>query len=138
MIYTGNSILSYLYTKLSANNLMQTINGKLYKRGTRQPDSKKEDAVIAFLAGTSSQVQEGDVVLNVYVPNLKGKDGVDYCDIVRCQQIEQMLVDIPDWLTKQGDIKFETNGMICTIEEPNINQHFVSLKMRFKVLTSKF
>lgn len=138
MIYTQNDIVSYLYTNLKDSDLVKkVIGGKLYKRGTRKPDSQAEDAVIGFIAGTADQVQQGDVVLNVYVQDLKTKDGFFYCDITRCATIEKELVAIPDMLTAKGDIKFETNGMICTLEEPEIKQHFVSLKMRFKVLTTK-
>ena len=138
MIYTGNEILSHMFAVLKDSDLVKKkIGGKLYKRGTRPLDSAAEDAVIGFLSGTATQVQEGFVVLNVYVPNIKTKAGNTMCNITRCQTIEKLLVSIPDLLTAQGNVKFETSDMICTLDEPDINQHFVSLKMRFKVLSSK-
>lgn len=138
MIYTGNTIINQVYAVLKDSDLVKkSIGGKLYKRGTRPTDSAAEDAVIGFLSGTAEQVQEGFIVLNVYVPNLKTKAGNTMCNIARCQTIEQLLVGIPDLLTAHGNIQFKPSDMICTIEEPEINQHFVSLKMRFKVLSTK-
>lgn len=139
MIYTGNEIVNLVYGLLNSeySQLKGFIGGLLYKRGTRPANSTAEDAVIGFLSGTAEQVQQGFIVLNVYVPNIKTKGGYAMCNISRCQAVEALLTTIPDWLTQRCDVRFETSDMICTIEEPELGQHFVSLKMRFKVLSTK-
>lgn len=133
MEYTGQMIEDMLYSKVK-ENLASVIGGGFYKRDTRPFDSNNEDCVVALITGTADQIQEGAVVVNIYVPDIKAKNGQFYKNTARCKTLEQSLVGLPELLNIGNEVRFEKSGMIMTIEEPNINQHFVSLKMRFKNL----
>ena len=133
MKYTGQYIEDYLYEKLSDMDLPNT--GGLYKRGTRPANSKKEDCVVAFISGSARQIQEGYVVVNIYVADIVSKDGMNYKDTRRCAELEEELTGLDSLLNQLGDIYFHADGMISTIAEPDMRQHFVSLKMKFRVLS---
>lgn len=134
MEYTGQNIEDYIYNRLKALKL--PIKGKMYKKGTRPIDSQNEDCVVSFLSGTAEQIQQGFVVVNVFVKDILGGDGLYYRDIKRCATIENVLAGIVDKLNENGDLYLTKDGMVVTLQEENINQHFVSLKLKFKVLNS--
>ena len=136
MELTGQEIEDIVYRKVKALSL--GINGGVYERGTRPFDSTSEDCVISFLNGTANQVQIGEVIVNIYVPDLILGDGLSYKDTNRCKQIERLLVGLPEELNADSQFVFTKSGMICTLEEPSIKQHFVSLKMRFKILNENY
>ena len=120
------------------------IGGRVYYRGLRpistNNTSYAEDAIVAFLTGTNGDIQNGTCLVNVYVPDLQGgKSGVYYKDKKRCIAIAEKLELFPDYATKHdGDIYFKQSDMIATLAEEEINQHFVSLKMEFKVLNEHY
>ena len=132
--YTAQMIEDELYSMVRGFCL--PISGGVYKRATRPYNSKEEDCVVAFLTGGAKQVQEGTVLINIYVPDIIAGDGQAYKNTTRCAEIEKSLVGFDTLLNTKSDIYFKTEDMIKTIEEEDINQHFVSLKLRFKVLTN--
>lgn len=132
MEYTGQNIEDYIYNKVKGLKL--SIKGKTYKKGMRPMSSQTEDCVVSFLSGTAEQIQKGFVVVNVYVNDIIGSDGMYYRDIKRCDTMESVLAGIVDKLNKQGEIYFSKDGMVVTLPEEDLKQHFVSLKMKFKVL----
>ncbi len=125
---TGQEVEDYVFERVRLLDL--GINGKVYKHGTRPIDSKKEDCVVTFLTGTTGQIQQVEAVVNIYVPDIKVKNGLYMRDIARCKQVEQRLKSVCDDLDSQA-MQCELSGAIVTIEEPSIKQHFVSLKLRF-------
>lgn len=133
MEYTGQMIEDLVFARVRSE-LASAIGGDCYKRDTRPLDSKQEDCVVAFVTGTSEQMQQGAVVVNVYVPDIKAGNGMFYKDTARCKELEQVLISLPDKMNIGNDVRFEKSGMIMTIEEREIKQHFVSLKLRFKNL----
>ena len=130
-------VKSFVSTKM-------TICGGVYYRGLRpmQPNATSygEDAVVAFLMGTSRDVQNGTCLVNVYVSDIAGaKSGVYYADKTRCTEIAERLESFPDYANKnEQDLYFKQSSMIATIAENDIHQHFVSLKMEFKVLNEHY
>jgi hypothetical protein len=134
---TGNELLSYMYRKISALKAdgYLPINGTIYKRGERPLDAKSEDCVIAVIAGTSTQIQEGEVVVNIYVPDIINAEGLYKEHRQRTEAMEHILEGLPMLLTAMGDVRFVASGMILTLEEEDIHQHFASIKMTFRVLT---
>lgn len=120
------------------------ISGGVYYRGLRPIQDNvsdyKEDAVIAFLTGTTSDVQNGTCLVNVYVPDIAGaKSGIYYKDKERCAQIAEKLEKFPAFANAHDkDLFFKQRDMIATLKEDEINQHFVSLKMEFKVLNENY
>jgi len=117
--------------------LVSIINGKVYKFGMRPRDSKKEDAVVKFVTGFDSQIQSGTVVINIYIPDFDAfQNGVLVRDIARCTEIEVAANKWIDSLTvEKTDYNFRLSQTIYTEEEPEINQHFVSIRLRFRLTT---
>ncbi|MBR1525197.1 MAG: hypothetical protein IJ640_00865 [Prevotella sp.] len=119
------------------------IKGNVYYRGLRpiSPNQSdyQEDAIVAFLAGTSGDVQKGTCLLNVYVSDTQAPSGMYYKDKTRCEEIAAVLEKFPAFAnSKDEDIYFKQSDMIRTIAEEEIHQHFVSLKMEFKVLNENY
>jgi hypothetical protein len=130
-MFTSGEILQYTYDAVKALNL--PINGSLYKAGTRVVVPNKESITVGVLNGTSSQVQEGTVNVNVFIPNVTATDGRTYCDFERCLEVEKMLSDL-DKRLNNGEIYYEISEMIKTNQEPNTEEHFVNVSLRYKVL----
>lgn len=134
----GGAIETFIYEQLTATQL--PISGKVYYFGYRPIQNevgkaKKEDIVIHILSGTADQVIKGSCVVNAYVPDIITSSGANLRDKSRCDELEAWLDTIPEYLTANGDIRFVKSGMILTFPEASMRQHFVSLKMDFKVLT---
>ena len=121
-----------------------SIRGRLYYRELRpicsDPTKYEEDAIVAFLTGTSGDIQEGTCLVNVYVKDVQAaKSGMWYKNKARCSEIAEALELFPDFATKNdSDIYFKQSEMIATLEDAEIHQHFVSLKMKFKVLNEHY
>lgn len=69
MTKTGKQIEQDLWMMLSDSILGLSITGKVYRKGQRPRDSKLEDAVVIFTSGSTSQIQNGVVTINIYVPD---------------------------------------------------------------------
>ena len=118
------------------------IGGRVYYRGLR-PIAKagdfEEDAVVAFLTGVNGDVQSGTCLVNVYVPDTQAQSGTYYTNKLRCAEIAELLEDFPDFANHlDKDLYFKQSDMIFTMAEEEIAQHFVSLKMEFKVLNEHY
>jgi len=137
MTKTGQQVEDDIYGMVKNSPLVSIINGKVYKYGTRPRDSKKEDAVVRFVTGFDSQIQSGTVVINIYVPDFDAfQDGLLVRDITRCTEIEVAANKWIDSLTvEKTDYNFKLSQTIYTEEEPEINQHFVSIRLRFRLTT---
>ena len=137
MTKTGQQVEDDIYGMVKNSPLVSIINGKVYKFGMRPRDSKKEDAVVKFVTGFDSQIQSGTVVINIYVPDFDAfQNGVLVRDITRCTEIEVAANKWIDSLTvEKTDYNFKLSQTIYTEEEPEMNQHFVSIRLRFRLTT---
>lgn len=120
-----------------------TIGGKVYYRGLRpiceNPSSYPEDAVVAFLTGTSGDIQNGTCLVNVYTNDIKAPSGMYYKNKTRCEEIAAALDLFPAYATQHDKVLyFKQSDIIRTVAEEEIHQHFVSLKMEFKVLNENY
>lgn len=119
------------------------VNGGIYYRGSRPIPKNislyKEDIVIAFLTGANGDVQKGTCLVNIYVPNIQANSGVFYPNKQRCAEIAEVLEQFPKFANTNAEgIYFKQSDMIYTFAEDSINQHFVSLKLEFKVLNKNY
>ena len=137
MTKTGQQVEDDIYGIVKTSPLASIINGSVYKFGTRPRDSKSEDAVVKFVTGYDGQIQSGTVVINIYVPDFDASgNGVLVRDITRCTEIEIAANKWVDSLTAdKSDYIFRLSQTIYTEEEPEIKQHFVSIRLRFKLTT---
>lgn len=124
-------------------HIVPALTGGVYFRGMRPMQNEpgianKEDAVVAVISGNEKQFQSGSCVVNIYVPDTKTASGAYMRTKGRTDQIEEWAVKVPKLLSRRGDILFEKSGMVITIKEEGINEHFVSLKMDFTLLNENF
>lgn len=137
---TGGQLETILYNALKAMAL--PINGEVYYSGMRPTqngnDPNKEDIVVRSLTGDNKQVQKGSCLVNVYVPDITVASGAVLKDKRRTDTLEQWATTLPTVLTRATGILFRPSGMITTLKEPDIKEHFVSLKMDFKLLNEHY
>lgn len=137
---TGGQLETILYNALKAMDL--PINGEVYYSGMRPTqngnDPNKEDIVVRSLTGDNKQVQKGSCLINVYVPDITVASGAVLKDKRRTDTLEQWVATLPKALTRATGILFRPSGMITTLKEPDIKEHFVSLKMDFKLLNEHY
>ncbi len=137
---TGGQLETILYNALKAMDL--PINGEVYYSGMRPTqngnDQNKEDIVVRSLTGDNKQVQKGSCLVNIYVPDITVASGAVLKDKRRTDTLEQWATTLPKALTRATGILFRPSGMITTLKEPDIKEHFVSLKMDFKLLNEHY
>lgn len=140
----GEVLENRLYAIAKAfNDSELNVSGNVYYRGLRpiqkNASSYKEDIVVAFLTGDGEDVQAGTCLVNVYVPDVQAGSGMYYTDKARCALIAESLEQFPKFANQSDkEIYFKQKGMIATLAEEEIKQHFVSLKMEFKVLNKNY
>lgn len=137
---TGGEITKVLYQCVKVMDL--PVTGEVYYKGMRPlqngDDPGKEDIVVAVLTGTAGQIQKGSCVVNVYVPDTQVASGAFLWNKRRTDEIERWLAALPRELTRRSGILFKPSGMIATLAEEKVKEHFVSLKMDFKLLNADY
>lgn len=134
---TGQEIENDVFNLLRAGSLSKIISGEVYKFGMRPRDSKTEDAVVKFVAGLPDQIHTGVVVVCIYVPDIAPwENGVLVRNIPRCKELETAASEWVSKLTASvSDYKFKLAQTIYSEQEPDINQHFVSIRLNYSLLT---
>jgi hypothetical protein len=127
---------------INAGTLDTTITGGVYASGQRPFNSKAEDIVVSFLTGLDGQKQVGIVNINAYVPDILSAGKRLVKNTARCAVIAnelnvfKKLIMTSNLALSRSGYKFLPDGdMIQTFEEPEINQHFVNLRLKFEYLT---
>lgn len=133
-ILTSKRVQGDIYRLLKRSSLAASLSGQVYRSGMRPRDSRQEDAVVIFTSGLSEQVQSGVVTVNIFVPDVEGTGtGVLEEDGQRCEEIERLAQEWVESLTAdRSSYKFELQQTIYTEAEPDINQHFVVVKLRYQ------
>lgn len=134
MAKTGKQIQSDVLGLLKSGSLPSLISGKVYRRGYRPRDSKLEDAIVIFTTGLPGQIQTGVVTVNIYVPDIDPyQNGVLVENGQRCEQLEKAAAEWVECLTTAvSNYRFKLQQTIYTEEEPDINQHFVVVKLQYE------
>jgi len=137
MVKTGKEIRSDIMDQLYGSPLASMLSGGVYFNGYRPRDSKLEDAVVIFTTATSTQIQEGIVTINIFVPDIDiYGNGVLVENGARTQELEIALNEWVSNLPKTLEYYIELEQAITTDDLPEINQHFVVARLQFKVLTN--
>lgn len=134
MAKTSKQVQGDIYRLLKGSTLYSMISGDVYRNGLRPRDSRKEDAVVIFTTGLPYQIQTGVVTVNIYVPDIDPYDnGVLVEDGERTEEIERLAQQWVDSLTTDKSCyKFRLQQTIYTEEEPDINQHFIVVKLGYE------
>ncbi|MDR0207342.1 MAG: hypothetical protein LBI45_08825 [Bacteroidales bacterium] len=134
---TAKQIQSDIIELLKDSELSNAVNGKIYRFGYRPRNSQAEDIIVIFTAGFAEQIQTGIVTINIYIPDIENVDnGVmlengrrgGELEIAACNWVESLTAD-------KSDYKFSLQQTVYTEAEPEINQHFVVVKLKYELLT---
>lgn len=131
---TALDVLQDVKAMLQGSELEYSINGSIYFEGTRPKDSTKEDAVLVYTQGTSRQVEQGTITILVFVPDLPQQGGHTAPNLKRIIQIERKSAEWVQTLrgSKSRGYLFRVVQAIAHYPQPEIKQHFVSLKLDYK------
>ena len=136
---TGGEIENILRERII--NANPPISGSVYFKDMRsrqgRTDGDLEDCEVMVLTGKGLELLEGTCVVNVYVPDTLTASGLYLRSKRRTDAIEKWLEGVP-MAIRSGSLYFERDGLITTIAEPDTHEHFVSLKMKFKVIEENY
>lgn len=130
---TAKQVQNDIYQMLRTSTLSSMISGAVYKAGYRPRDSKEEDAVVIFTAGTPGEVQRGVVTINIFVPDIDPfENGLLVEDGERTAELEKAAAEWVETLTAdKSNYKFRLQQTIYTEAEAEINQHFVVVILQY-------
>lgn len=136
MAKTGKQIQGDVLALLKSSSLPSLISGKVYRKGYRPRDSKLEDAIVIFTTGLPGQIETGVVTVNIYIPDIDPyQNGVLVEDGQRSETLEKAAAKWVDSLTAaMSNYRFRLQQTIYTEEEPDINQHFVVVKLKYEYI----
>ena len=131
---TSKRVQGDIYRLLKRSSLVVSLSGQVYRQGMRPRDSRQEDAVVIFTTGLPDQVQSGVVTVNIFVPDVEGVGtGVLEEDGKRCEEIEAVAAAWVKTLTADKSCyRFSLQQTIYTEAEPETNQHFVVVKLKYR------
>lgn len=139
MAKTAKQVQGDIYQMLKESRLATQLSGEVY-RGTpessyRPRDSHKEDAIVIFTTGKPEQIQTGVVTLNIFVPDIDPYDnGVLVENGERTEEIERLAQEwVDDIIANEYHYDFELSDTIYTEAEPSISQHFVIVKLKYRL-----
>lgn len=134
MAKTAKQIQHDVYSLLRDSTLYTKISGEVYRNGMRPRDSRKEDAVVIFTTGLPDQIQTGVVTVNICVPDIDPyANGVWVEDGQRAEQLEVLAQEWVESLSAEvSNYRFKLQQTIYTEADPEINQHFVVVKLTYR------
>lgn len=131
---TAHKVQTDIMALLADSELCAEVSGKVYRNGYRPRDSRLEDIVVTFVTGTPTQVEQGAVTLNIFVPDITPyNDGVYVEDGRRTSYIEE-LADrwVQSLTTSRANYRFNLLRTISTDNDEAIHQHFVVVQLGYK------
>lgn len=136
MAKTGKQVQSDVLELLKSGTLPSIISGKVYRNGYRPRNSKLEDAIVIFTTGLTGEIQTGIVTINIYVPDIDPyQNGVLVEDGRRTETLEVAASRWVEALTAgKSDYAFSLQQTIYTESEQDIDQHFVVVKLKYRLL----
>lgn len=135
MMKTAKAIERDIFNIIKKSPIGSTIKGTVYRKGIRPQNVDTEDIVVKFLAGIDEQVQNGVVIVNIYVSDvlLKGRsEKVE--DSKRIELFQGLANNLVETL-ENTEYEFEKDGTPVSLEAEGIEQHFVNLRLKFKRIT---
>lgn len=127
--------------RLGAGTMADCINGSVYRQGLRPRDSKQEDLTIGFVSGIPEQIQTGVIAICIYVPDIDPYDnGVLVENMERTAQLERVAQDWYDSIHTPAlgiGYNLSLQDTITTVEDEPIQQHFVSIMLKYKLFNVK-
>jgi len=124
-----------LYKLVVASPLATMIAGKVYRKGMRPENSVQEDIVVKFLAGRESQIQKGQLLLNVYVSD-KTQMGTTRLveNTSRVEQLEDAIIAFLD-SHPSSEYLYELEDSPNSLEVEGISQHVITARINYQRIT---
>ncbi len=135
---TAKQIQEDVIDLLRGSTLREQVTGGVYSGGLRPRDSRLEDIEVIFTLGNPGQVESGVVTINVFCPDVTEGDGLTPGAKVenarRTREIERLLAEWVETLTPAtaGGYLFTQANTILTLPEEETDQHFTSVKLKFR------
>lgn len=135
MAKTAKQVQTDIINLLERSELVSEISGEVYRSGYRPRDSRQEDAIVIFTTGLPDEIETGVVTINVFVPDIDPfNNGVLVEDGERTSALEVLAQSWVDSLSAaMSNYAFELQQTIYTEAEPDINQHFVVVKLKYRL-----
>lgn len=135
MAKTAKQVQTDIIELIRNSEIAADISGEVYRNGYRHRDSRLEDIVVTFTTGLPDEIQTGVVTINVYVPDIDPYgNGVLVEDGERTEALEILSQKWVDSLMGSGtNYVFKLRQTIYTEAEQDINQHFVVIKLGYKL-----
>ena len=132
---TAKQVQTDIINLLERSELVSEISGDVYRSGYRPRDSRLEDAIVIFTTGLPDEIETGVVTINVFVPDIDPfNNGVLVEDGERTSALEVLAQSWVDSLSAaMSNYAFELQQTIYTEAEPDINQHFVVVKLKYRL-----
>ena len=134
MYKTGIKVEGDVFAKLRTSSLAAALTGSVYRDGLRPRDSRLEDAVVIFTAGTVGEIQRGVVTVNIFVPDIAAdnSNGVYVANGARLETLSQLAAEWVDSLNPTSCYYFSLDAAIHVGEDLENKQHFVVMKLAYK------
>lgn len=133
MAKTAKQVQTDIINLLRNSELAAEVTGEIYRKGYRPRDSRKEDIIVIFTTGLPDEIQTGVVTVNIFIPDIDPYgNGVQVEDGERAETLEALAQRWVDNLSGTNYL-FELQQTIYTETEPEINQHFVVVKLRYRL-----
>lgn len=126
---SGDEIEADFFELIKNSSLSTFIKGTVYREGLRPINANTEDAVIFFKTGLDGQFQDGEIVLNVYVPNIPFEDTL-VKDITRCRLIGNEIMKVIKTFTS-GEYNVWLLNIPQSFAVDDIQQYYVNARIRF-------
>lgn len=135
MAKTAKQVQTDIINLFERSELVSEISGEVYRSGYRPRDSRLEDAIVIFTTGLPDEIETGVVTINVFVPDIDPfNNGVLVEDGERTSALEALAQSWVDSLSAaMSNYAFELQQTIYTEAEPDINQHFVVVKLKYRL-----
>ena len=139
MAKTAKQVQTDIINLLKNSLLDENTTGNIYRKGYRPRDSRNEDIIVSYTTGLPDEVQTGVVTINIFIPNIDPyADGILVENGLRSEYIESLAQEwvdsLPNIKSKTGaNYLFELQQTIYTENEPEIKQHFVVVKLKYRL-----
>lgn len=132
---TEKQIERDFYSLIKQSSLGAAIRGDIYRSEMRPKDAESEDIIVKFLSGLDGQIQQGVVILNVYVPDVTLRsDGRRVEDKERVAELEALIVD---FIENHGSTEYliESDLTPTSMLNEELEQHLIYARLRFQRLS---
>lgn len=135
---TAKDIQLDVINLLKDSTLYREITGEVYRKGFRPRDSEQEDIIVVFTTGTSGDIEEGVITINIYVPDIDPYiNGVLVENGPRCDVMEQLASEWVEGLSlRKTPYRFKLKQTIYTEPEEEIKQHFIVVRLDYRIINN--